>query len=276
MNTDWDPAFLARSPMFEPLRIHWGALPKSRWPTLDDLKRVLNCVNVPPASGSGSPLTFVNQSRKKATFEDKYEARIYLKGEVQVRERNWHDLLNALVWLTYPRAKAALNARHYRALLRQHTAGAQNRGREQDAMTLFDEGGLIVAARDRALLDLIAASEWKTLFWSSRARVIADMRFYLFGHALYEKALQPFTGITARALLFEVAAGFFDATLEEQLAYLDAAAASRLADSGAVRSPRDLPPVPILGVPGWCAANAEAVYYDNPDHFRKRSAFPAP
>ena len=275
MTTDWDPDFLARSPMFEPLRKHGDALPKSRWPALDDLQRMLGRVSVPPASSSGAPLTFVNQSRKTSAFEDKYETRIYLKGEVQVRERNWHDLLNALVWLTFPRAKAALNARHYRALLEQRAAGAPNRGREQDALTLFDEGGLIVAARDRALLDLIAAAEWKTLFWTNRARIIAEMRFYLFGHALYEKALHPFTGITARALLFEVGPEFFDTVLEEQLAYLDAAAARRLADSEAVRSPADLPPLPILGVPGWCAANAAAAYYENQEHFIKRRAFPA-
>ncbi|MGQ0752197.1 MAG: DUF3025 domain-containing protein [Betaproteobacteria bacterium] len=273
MATDWDPDFLARSPMFEPLRIRGNALPKSRWPSLDDLQRMLDRGSVPPVSGSGARIGFVNQSRKTAAFEDKYEPRIFLTGAVQVRERNWHDLLNALVWATFPHAKAALNARHYRALLQQHAAGAPNRGREQDAMTLFDEGGLIVAARDRALLDLIAASEWKTLFWANRARVIADARFHLFGHALYEKALQPFTGITARALLFEVATGFFDATPEAQLAYLDAAAACRLADPQAVRSPWDLPPLPILGVPGWCAANGEAAYYDNEDHFRKRRAF---
>ena len=276
MNPDWDPDFLARSPMFEPLRIRADALPSSRWPSPDDLQRMLDRATVPPASGSGARLRFVAQSRKAAAFEDKYEPRIYLTGEVQVRERNWHDLLNALVWMTFPRAKAALNARHHRALLRQHAAGAPNRGREQDAMTLFDEGGILVASADRALLDLIAASAWKRLFWSNRAQVIANMRFHLFGHALYEKALQPFTGITARALLFDVEAGFFNAGLEEQLAYLDALAASRLADLQAVRSPRDLPPLPILGVPGWCAANAQATYYDNEDHFRKRRLRPAP
>jgi hypothetical protein len=275
MITDWDPGFFARSPMFEPLRIWNDGLPKARWPSPDDLQRMLERAAVAPASGGGARIAFVSQSRRTAAFEDKYEPRIYLTGEVQVRERNWHDLLNALVWLTFPRAKAALNARHYRALLRQRAAGAPNRGREQDAMTLFDEGGLIVAAGDRALLDLVAASEWKTLFWSNRGRVIADMRFYLFGHALYEKALQPFTGITARALLFEVDTGFFDAAPEEQLTYLDATAASRLADPRAVRTPRDLPPLPILGVPGWCAANGEAAYYDNQDHFRKRRAFPS-
>jgi hypothetical protein len=231
---------------------------------------------VPPASCGGARLRLVAQSRKAAAFEDQYEPRIYLLGEVQMRERNWHDLLNALVWMTFPRAKAALNARHYRALLQQHAAGAPNRGREQDAMTLFDEGGIIVASSDHALLDLIAASEWKTLFWSNRAQVIANMRFWLFGHALYEKALQPFTGITARALLFEVEAGFFKARPEEQLGRLDALAASQLADPQTVRTPRDLPPLPILGVPGWCAANAQAAYYDDQAQFRKRRRCPAP
>jgi len=31
---------------------------------------------------------------------------------------------------------------------------------------------------------------------------------------------------------------------------------------------RELTPVPILGVPGWCEDNARERYYDNPDYFR--------
>ena len=76
----------------------------------------------------GAPLRFVEQGAKAAAFEDKYEVRIYLKGEVQVRAANWHDLLNALVWLTFPRAKAALNERHYHALEKAAGGGrAQSR-----------------------------------------------------------------------------------------------------------------------------------------------------
>ena len=270
MTEDWDPRFLERSPMLEPLRIHGGALSTPQWPSTGDLGRLLAQCDAPPVTGSGARISFVPQSRKVQVFEEKYEPRIFLKGEVQVREGNWHDLLNALVWLTFPRAKAALNARHYRALLEQRATGARNRGPEQDAMTLFDEGGVIVAARDPELLQLLQSHEWKALFWHRRARVTADMRFYLFGHALYEKALNPFTGITARGLLFEVDADFFRAPPAAQIQALDAVTAGRLADAQAVRSPRELAPVPVLGVPGWCADNAVESYYDNRDYFRAR------
>lgn len=272
MTPGWDPAFLERSPMFEPLRIRGKTLCTPHWPSLDDLQQALDQHEKPATNVNGMPIAFMPQDARPKGFEEGYEPRIYLRGEVQVRQRNWHDLLNALVWLTFPRAKAALNARHYQALLAQRSKRAPNRGPEQDAMTLFDEGGVIVAARERELLRLIESFEWKTLFWRNRTRVVADMRFYLFGHALYEKALNPFTGITARALFVEAGADFFQAPLREQLACLDGAMAGRLADPQAVRTPRDLPPLPILGVPGWCAGNADEAYYDNEDYFRKRNA----
>lgn len=253
--------------MFAPLRVHAARLRTPHWPTLDDLQRALAERRPPVVARSGAPISFVPQERRAGLFEDRYEPRIYLEGEVQVRERDWHDLLNALVWLAFPRAKAALNARHYHALLAQRAAGALNRGPVQDAMTLFDEGGIIVAARDSELLRRIERFEWKALFWHNRARVVADMRFYLFGHALYEKALNPFTGITARCLLFEVDAGLLGAPLEVQLAHCDALAASRLEDT-ALRSPNELAPVPLLGVPGWCTENECESYYDNKAYFR--------
>ncbi len=254
--------------MFEPLRHHAAAVIKNHWPTLDDLQRLLAAREPPLTARSGVRLTFVSQGRKPRVLEEKYEARIFLKGEIQLRRENWHDLLNALVWLTFPLAKAALNERHYRALLEQQRSGARNRGPVQDAMTLFDEGGVIVAARDRELLRQLADFAWKELFWRNRARVVAEMRFYLFGHALYEKALRPFTGITGRGILIEVDADFFAAPLPGQIARLDAMTAARLADPARLCSTRELAPVPILGVPGWCADNARERYYESPDYFR--------
>ena len=268
MTCDWDPDFLERSPMFAPLARDAGWLRTADWPTLANLQRALAQRHPPLRAESGAQIRFVPQERRPAGFEARYEPRIYLKGEVQVRERSWHDLMNALVWLTFPRAKAALNARHYEALRAQEGAGSPNRGPVQDTMTLFDEGGVIVTARDRALLQLLANFEWKRLFWENRNRVSTDMRFYLFGHAIYEKALHPFTGITARGLLFEVDGGFFAAPLETQLDRVDALAANRIAEPSSLRSPRELAPVPILGVPGWCAENERESYYDNRDYFR--------
>ena len=255
--------------MFAPLRTRGAeALRPASWPTIEDLQRALGHCPTTPRSHSGARISFVPQSRKTAVFEQRYEHRIYLKGEVQVREGSWHDLMNALVWLAYPRAKAALNARHYQALRDRREPGLANRGPLQDALTLFDEGGVIVVARDPGLLQLVRSFQWKKLFWEARARAIANMRFYLFGHALYEKALKPFTGITARGVLFEVESSLMDAPLEAQVERADAMAAAFISDAAALRCPHDLSPVPILGVPGWCAENERETYYENRDYFR--------
>lgn len=265
---EWFEDFLGRSPMFEPLRAQ-GAVPDAAcWPTLEEMQALIKARQPPVVTCSGMPLRLVGQGEKPAAFEDRYEARIYLKGELQTRSGNWHDLFNALVWLTFPRAKAALNARHYSALRQQQAAGALNRGPVQDAMTLFDEGGVIVAASDRELLAQLREFRWKELFWRNRARVGAGMRFYLFGHALYEKALRPFTGITGRGVLFGVEEDFFSISLPAQLERLDVMLEQRLLDGDALITTRDLAPVPILGVPGWCADNVHESYYDNVDYFR--------
>ena len=145
------------------------------------------------------PLRLVPQGRRRRALEEKHEARTFLAGELQVRDRSWHDLFNLLVWLAFPRAKAALNARHYAALVAQRAAGAANRGPAQDALTLFDEGGVIVASCDDQLLSMLSEFRWKELFWHRRYEARSRMRFMLFGHALYEKALRPFLGITGAA-----------------------------------------------------------------------------
>ncbi|MEK6591933.1 MAG: DUF3025 domain-containing protein [Pseudomonadota bacterium] len=264
----WTPDCLERSPMFEPLRGYGAALQGAGWPTMADLQSLLDARQPPLLSGGGMPLRFVAPARRSVRLEDKYEARIYLNGEVQVRPANWHDFMNALVWLTFPLAKAALNARHYCALLDQQSAGTSNRGPLQDALTLFDEGGVIVAAGDAGLLRLLREFSWKELFWHNRACVESSMRFYLFGHALYEKALSPYTGLTGRGIFLEVNEDFFETGITAQTARLDALLEKRLFDTGAWRTTRELAPVPILGVPGWCADNECAAYYDNTGYFR--------
>jgi hypothetical protein len=190
----WNTERAQASPIFEPLRVHGGAVFDTAWPGLDGFQRLLDARDPPVRVASGRPLAIVRQSPKPLVFEDKYEARIYLRGELQVRRDHWHDYFNLLVWLAFPRSKAALNARHFAALKAQAAAGAPNRGPAQDALTLFDEGGVVVASSDEALLDLLREWRWKELFWEGRSRLAARMQFMLFGHAVYEKALQPFLG----------------------------------------------------------------------------------
>lgn len=265
MHSKWIPDFAGRSPLFEPLCVH-GRVLGDEWPGLAQLQAMINARAL--QVGSGQPLQLVTQDGKPGVLEERYEARIYLKGELQMRAQNWHDLFNVLVWSAFPHAKSALNTRHYQALIEQQARSALNRGPLQDALTLFDEGGIIVVASDAALLEDLRNFEWKRLFWQKREQVKQHMRWYLFGHAIYEKALLPFEGITARGVLFDVDNAFLNRSLAEQMAILDARLAERIADPVQFKATRELAPVPILGVPGWWPDNERAAFYDNTEYFR--------
>lgn len=254
--------------MFEPLRAFAAGLRTARWPALDDLDRLLTERSDPITTAGGATLKVVAQARRPASWAERYEARVFLKGELQMREGNWHDLLNLLTWLAFPRAKAALNARHYVALRQQLAAGATNRGPAQDALTLFDEGGVIVASADDALTGYLQGWRWKELFWDRRAVLPSRMRFYLFGHALYETALRPFTGITGRGILWKTGPEFLAVPLGEQLPAIDAGIAQHISDTRRLTVTRELEVVPVLGVPGWCTDNDCEAYYDNLHYFR--------
>jgi hypothetical protein len=265
---EWDPGFLARSPVFEPLRALGAALATPEWPTRQALQDLLERGGDPVMTRSGLPVRLVPTGVRMRSFEERYEARIHLRGEMVFRDRNWHDLLNVLVWLVFPRAKAALNARHFQALEAQHAAGAANRGPAQDALTLFDEGGVIVVSRDEELLGLLAEWRWKELFWGNRARLQARMRFLLFGHALYEKALRPFLGITGRGIVLDVGADLPAGPPGGALGEIDSRLAATLSDSRNLAAARDLAVVPILGVPGWHQDNEREGFYGDRDYFR--------
>ncbi len=266
MELPWDAGFAMRAPIFEPLRALARELPDVAWPDCALLNALAAARDA--RNAAGLPLRFVPQTLRQAAFEEKYEPRIFLRGEVQMRVNNWHDLFNALVWLTFPQAKAVLNRRHYEALCAQQAAGGANRGPQQDALTLFDEGGVIVASTNPELAGLLRRHEWRALFWQRRAELAGSMQFYVFGHALYEKALQPFAGVTGRGVIFECDAGFFQQPPVAQLAALDARLAEALSADERFTATRELAAVPILGIPGWCAENTRESYYNDTAYFR--------
>ena len=250
------------APMFAALRPSLERFGPDRFPRHDEL----NALASPSVlSGGGAPIRFVLpvSSREPSA---RYEIRIFETGQVQTRPGNWHDLFNALVWLAFPRSKAVLNRHHYEQIAAH--PGESSRGTARDVLTLFDEGGIIVASADAQLSALLHGFRWKELFWKRRAEVARSMRFCVFGHAIYEKALQPYKGVTAKALLLDVAPRSIDAPLEKQLTELDTRAAAYFSDAEALTSTRLLPPLPILGVPGWEPANEREEYYDDVSQFR--------
>ncbi len=192
-----------------------------------------------------------------------YECRIRATGAVETRPGNWHDFFNVLVWLTFPRTKLAISARHVQAMRR---AGAV-RGSERDALTHFDECGIVVLSSQPELLDLLRAFQWKALFVERRTEVVRAMRFFVFGHATYESLLNPFRGLTAKAILYGIDEGWLRLAMDAQLAAVDTWLAADFG-RGLFAHPRDFQPLPLLGIPGVTADNEAPSYYDDTWHFR--------
>ncbi|MBN8464608.1 MAG: DUF3025 domain-containing protein, partial [Dechloromonas sp.] len=157
----------------------------------------------------------------------------------------------------------AISARHVRAM----TPAGAARGMERDALTHFDECGIVVLSSQPQLLDLLREFRWKALFAERRADVRRAMRFVVFGHATYERLLNPFRGLTAKAILHEVDDGWLNLSVAGQAAAVDALLAADFANGRCVR-PRDLQPLPVLGIPGVTADSEVASYYDDAWQFR--------
>lgn len=97
-----------------------------------------------------APFRFEPQTHKRGRgaldFDALYEVRIALHGVIPTRT-HVHDLMNALVWATFPRSKRALAERQHRALVAQvgerPTQLPNARTRERDVLAMIDEGGVL-------------------------------------------------------------------------------------------------------------------------------------
>ena len=142
------------------------------------------------------------------------------------------------------------------------------RGPVRDMLTIFDEGGAVVACADLDLAAMIRGFRWRELFWKQRARVLAGLRFVVFGHAVLEQALAPWPGITCKALIVPVERALIDGPPAGLVAALDAHAADWLAKHAAGGSPKALAPLPVFGYPGWLPGSAQAAFYEDTRYFR--------
>ena len=122
--------------------------------------------------------------RYPVRLSELYDARIARFAEVPCYRQSYHDLFNALMFAAFPRAKRALHERQYRALEGWVLEGAERlperRTREQDALTLMDEGGSVVLCRP----------DWKPAFEAGQTLTLSGTatgaRLVVFGHALLE------------------------------------------------------------------------------------------
>ena len=213
-------------------------------------------------TGSGAPLCFVLPSAVARSYEE----RAFLTGEVATRPGNRHDLFNALVWLAFPLTKAALNRRHVCALQAARTTANAGRGPLRDALTQFDECGVIVGGSCPDLWGALCAHRWREAFVERREELLRTTRFLVFGHASHDALGAPFVGLCGKALFLDVDHAWLDLPEAAALVEIDA----RLAALFAVRtfSPRDWQPLPLLGIPGATIDNDSPDYYEDPRQFR--------
>ena len=251
--------------MFAPLRTVASHLPAGQWPDVRILNNVADEFGWRLVNSIGARIRFVPQLGRPARFEDTFEPRGYLRGEVMVRESNWHDLFNALVWMAFPAIKAAINQRQYESLKAQADGQRSPAG---DALTMFDEDGMVVLSANTELLELIRRFRWKELFWKRRDEVRTEIRFLLFGHALYEKALRPFVGMTGKSVLLTVPPATMKLEGDALNAEVDRLVAAYIREPANLLHGKSLSPLPVLGVPGWWAPNEAAAFYEVTSYFR--------
>lgn len=184
-----------------------------------------------------------------------YEAFIHRSGFVPTRN-NWHDFFNGLVWQAMPRSKRVLNCVQAVELSRH---GVQaSRGKLRDAATLFDESGALLITEDEALVQAWCARDWHGLFVARRS-AWARSRVLVFGHALLEKLRAPYKALTAHTLWLSL-------PQEAPFGEIDARLALLLPDALAQRA---LAPLPLMGVPGWCAQSGDEAFYADESVFRR-------
>lgn len=246
-----DPAVFSRPPLAQ-WREFDALLQGVDWPELTALNAIVDNAANGTMPLLGAPIArFVAQTPALLADGLHYEQRIAQHGAIATRERNWHDLLNALVWLRFPALKAALNARQVAEIAR---IGAKQRTRAQCALTHFDEAGIVVIVRDPALLALWDAHDWHGLFWRERSawcegRIAATV----FGHALLEHALKPGQLLVGKALVVAQSGNRENAAI--------AAVAQAITAGALLRDPQELRPLPLSGIPGWHVENAAEAFY---------------
>jgi Protein of unknown function (DUF3025) len=245
-----------RHPVFSSLaEQHLQLCLTESWPDV----ALLNKLWCTPKSSLSAVYQFVAQE----ILNDKlhYEQRIAELGAIATRTENWHDLFNAFIWLRFPAIKAALNARQCQDIAQ---VGVKQRTRSQCALTHFDEAGAVIRLSDSSLLAHWDAHDWPAFFaaWQP-AYEAGTVQLWLFGHSIFEHALNPDIALVAKALVF-----IHPETMND--AAMDAFLAERISHQQCLMDPQELRPIPLSGIAHWHALYGQADFYQKVPCFRSK------
>lgn len=271
MHDLWQASFQKQSPIFEPIIPYAQKFDTfSTWPVLNHYNDLLQRTHCNVTSCAQEKLEFVAQNIKPTSFEDEYEVKIYNTGEIQTRLNNWHDFFQVMTWCRYIETKKIINQLHAQAIIsRKKTSHTTQRTSLENTLTLFDECGAIIVTSKDSLIQLIKSHSWKQLFINNRNSFNHELKCFIFGHALYEKSLNPYIGMTAHCIFLNVDKCFFNEPPSTQSRILDKLLSQYFLMHEDINT-RILQPFPVLGVPGWDKNNINPTYYENKDYFRDK------
>lgn len=154
-------------------------------------REIADAVSVPKLTFVPSPAKKPKRRRRREPIQltDLYEGKVAELHEVPTRLDDWHDLFNALAFISFPRAKWALHNRQFVRMRERISPTTRRlpgaRTREQDALSLLDEGGLVVAVPEAMFGD--APSDFDAFErWMLDLHRAGTAQAVPFGHALFE------------------------------------------------------------------------------------------
>jgi Protein of unknown function (DUF3025) len=200
-NQSWYPEVFNRQGVFQQLSNYANIFSQFKsWPSVMSWN---NLIGKCAKSGAGLPIFFKVQKNLRHLcpqqlnkIENNYQLSIFFTGGVSSRERNWHDLFNAISYDQFPLIKESINRRHFWEHLKQTECNptkmnqtTNNRTAVQDALTLLDEGGAIVVCKSKEMTEVLRVGNWEKILNMNELEMRQSFSIYLFGHAIFEVLL---------------------------------------------------------------------------------------
>jgi hypothetical protein len=206
-------------------------------------------------------------------YEVPYEENIFRNKKVYTRPNSWHDFFNNITWLLWPKTKWAI-ADTILAQRSEQKGSNKNRVAKQSFLAQFDECGMLIVTAAPNLVHEILEHNWLGLFFNQRAQH-ALFEPIVFGHGLMEKAIDPYIGMTGKAMIIVVKPDYFNLCTITKLKFLDQVASQLISSKYCPQSPKSLQPFPLLGMPGWHPNNEQEKFFEQKHYFRaKRNNVP--
>lgn len=240
------------------------------------LNQYIQDKQIPIQNYKNNALTFTHQNQLPHGIM--YESFIDSYKQIPTRD-NLHDWFGACVWLVFYQSKSVLNQYHIRNIADNTSQNKRNRIR--DAITVWDENGIILAVCDddigHTIIQYLQEFSWQNAlyqsrdFWYTPHNQNSKIQAFVFGHALLEQLIVPRKNLCGHAFVIKVNKEFFQKTHNQQYRDLDTIVSKNLSIwlQNQNTTPKDLQPLPVLGIP-YFWENQTIDFYADTSVFRTK------